>query len=179
MTLTTERLILRPWREDDAEELYKHASDPLVGPAAGWSVHTDVDNSREIIRTVLSAPETYAVVLRETGLPIGSVGIMRRSTATGPIGENDAELGCWIGREYWGRGLVPEAIRELTRRCFEDFGCENVWYGYFDGNDKSRRVSEKCGFTWHHKGEPQTFPSGNTHVINFCRLTREEWEKVR
>ena len=66
MILETERLILRPWREDDAEELYKYASDPDVGPPAGWSPHTSVENSREIIRTVLSAPETYAVCLRVT-----------------------------------------------------------------------------------------------------------------
>ena len=67
MILETERLILRPWCEDDAEELYKYASDPEVGPPAGWPPHTSVENSREIIRTVLSAPETYAVCLKENG----------------------------------------------------------------------------------------------------------------
>lgn len=46
---------------DDAESLYKYAKDPLVGPIAGWPVHTSVDNSKEIIKTVLSADETYAV----------------------------------------------------------------------------------------------------------------------
>lgn len=59
--LETERLILRPWLEDDAGELCKYASDPDVGPAAGWPPHTSVDNSRDIISTVLSASETYAV----------------------------------------------------------------------------------------------------------------------
>ena len=62
MTLETERLILRPWEEGDAEDLYRYASNPDVGPIAGWPVHTSVENSREIIREVLSAPETYAVV---------------------------------------------------------------------------------------------------------------------
>lgn len=61
--LETERLILRPWAEADAEALYKYAKDPEVGPIAGWPVHTSVENSREIIREVLSAPETYAVIL--------------------------------------------------------------------------------------------------------------------
>ena len=70
MILQTKRLILRPWSENDAEELYKYASDPEVGPPAGWPPHTSVENSREIIRTVLSAPETYAVCLKENGLPI-------------------------------------------------------------------------------------------------------------
>ena len=76
MTLETERLILRPWEEDDAEDLYRYASDPDVGPIAGWPAHTSVENSREIIREVLSAPETYAVVLREEGHAVGSIGLM-------------------------------------------------------------------------------------------------------
>ena len=71
MILQTKRLILRPWREDDAEDLYRYASDPEVGPPAGWPPHTSVENSREIIRTVLSAPETYAVCLKENGKSIG------------------------------------------------------------------------------------------------------------
>lgn len=69
--LETERLILRPWTEDDAEELYKYASDPDVGPAAGWPPHTSVENNRDIISTVLSASKTYAVCLKDSGKPIG------------------------------------------------------------------------------------------------------------
>ena len=71
MILETKRLILRPWEESDAENLFKYASHPDVGPIAGWAVHTSVENSREIIRRVLSAPETYAVVLKESGQPVG------------------------------------------------------------------------------------------------------------
>ena len=81
MTLETPRLILRPWCEDDAEELYKYASDPEVGPPAGWPPHTSVENSLDIIRAVLSAPETYAVCLKEDGKPIGSVGLHRNDIA--------------------------------------------------------------------------------------------------
>ena len=74
MILETERLILRPWCDYDAPDLYIYASDPDVGPPAGWPPHTSVENSLEIIRTVLSAPETYAVCLKESGKPIGSIG---------------------------------------------------------------------------------------------------------
>ncbi len=62
--LETERLILRPWTVDDAEELYKYASDPDVGPAAGWPPHTSVENSRDIIRMT---PPCYAICLE--GIP--------------------------------------------------------------------------------------------------------------
>ena len=83
--LETKRLILRPWAEEDAPALYRYARDPRVGPSAGWPVHTSVENSREIIRGVLSEPETYAVVLRETGEPVGSVGILLPPRGNGPL----------------------------------------------------------------------------------------------
>ena len=74
MILETKRLILRPWQETDAEHLYQYAKDPEVGPPAGWPPHTSVENSREIIKSVLSEPETYAVCLKD-GSPIGSIGL--------------------------------------------------------------------------------------------------------
>lgn len=70
--METERLLLRPWQESDAEALYRWASDPEVGPAAGWSPHTSVENSRDIIRTVLDKEGTFAVVPKGgNGGPIG------------------------------------------------------------------------------------------------------------
>ncbi len=60
MMLTTERLVLRPWQEEDAESLYRYACDGQVGPAAGWKPHESVEESRRIIRTVLSQPDTLA-----------------------------------------------------------------------------------------------------------------------
>ena len=65
--IETERLILRPWQENDADALFKYARDPDIGPIAGWTPHTSVENSLEIIRTVFAAPETYAVVLKKNG----------------------------------------------------------------------------------------------------------------
>ena len=76
MMLETERLLLRPWRESDAEDLYRYASDPNVGPIAGWPVHTSIENSREIIRDVFSAEETYAVCLKGDRRAIGSIGLI-------------------------------------------------------------------------------------------------------
>ena len=70
--IETNRLILRHWRETDAEALFRYASDPDIGPIAGWHPHTSVENSLEIIQTIFRAPETYAVVLKETGEPVGS-----------------------------------------------------------------------------------------------------------
>ena len=180
MILETGRLILRRWEEADAEELYQYAKDPAVGPIAGWPPHTSVENSREIIRDVLTAPETYAVVLKETGKPVGSIGIMFGKNGNAPMGEQEAEIGYWIGVPYWGQGLIPEAVRELLRRCFEDLNCTAVWCGYYDGNLKSKRVQEKCGFRYHHTEKDKLCElMGDIRTEHYTYLTKENWEKRR
>ena len=145
MILETTRLILRPWNESDAEECYKYAKDPRVGPVTGWPVHTSVEESRQIIKDVLMTPEQYAIVLKETMLPIGAIGLKRNDLASK---DDEMEIGFWIGVPYWGKGLVPEAARELLRHGFEDLKLERIWCGYFDGNKKSKRVQEKLGFKY-------------------------------
>ena len=185
MILETKRTILRPWEERDAEELYKYAKDERVGPIAGWPVHTSVENSLEIIRGILSEPETYAVVLRETGKPVGSVGIMqyREGSAFARPDElrpNEAEIGYWLGVPYWGQGLIPEAVFELERRCFETLGRIGLWCGYYEGNDKSRRVQEKCGFLPHHVHElEQPCPANGISREYYSYLTKERWAQLR
>lgn len=176
--LETERLILRPWKETDAEMLYEYAKHPEVGPSAGWPVHTSVEHSREIIRTVLSEPETYAVVLKETGQPVGSIGLMIGAESNLRIAADEGEIGYWIGVPYWGRGLIPEAVRELMRYGFEDLDLKTLWCGYFEGNEKSRRVQEKCGFRHHHIEKDKPWPLTNSVYTEFITcITKEQWEE--
>lgn len=177
LILETERLILRPWKDDDAEDLYQYAKDPQIGPIAGWPPHTSVENSLAIIREILSEPETYAVVLKATGKPVGSIGIMLPDKGSAPMKEHEVEIGYWIGVAYWGQGLIPEAVRKLQHRCFEDLGCTAVWCGYYDGNQKSKRVQEKCGFVYHHTENNQPSPMGDIRTEHFTRLTKEDWLK--
>lgn len=150
MELNTQRLILRPWLESDADVLYEYAKDPEVGPIAGWPQHTSVDNSREIIRDVLSEDETYAVVLKSDNLVVGSVGLMIGKASNLNLSDTEGEIGYWIGVPFWGQGLIPEAVNEMLRHGFDDLELDKIWCGYFDGNNKSRRVQEKCGFVYHH-----------------------------
>ena len=174
--MQTDRLILRPWREDDAEELYKYASDPDIGPPAGWQPHTGVENSREIIRDVLCAPETYAVCFKGDGKPIGSIGFHRADLAELP---DEYELGYWIGKPFWGQGLIPEASREMLRHAFEELGMNRIWCGYYDGNEKSRRVQEKLGFIYHHTTEGIEVKLMNEIRTGHSNLmTKERWQKV-
>ena len=144
--LLTERLVLRKWRESDAEDLYLYAKDPAVGPIAGWPPHESVEHSLEIIRTVFAMPETYAVCLREDDRPIGSIGLIPHDFSDLCNAPDEAEIGYWVGVPFWGKGIIPEASRALIRHGFEDLGLTRIWACYTEGNAKSRRVMEKCGF---------------------------------
>ena len=172
--LETPRLLLRPWREEDAADLYEYARDPVVGPMAGWPVHKSVEDSRQIIRDILSAPETYAVCLKTDGRPIGSVGLKMGAATDMTDREDECELGYWIGKPFWGQGLIPEAAEELLRHGFEDLHMRAVWCGYYEGNEKSRRVQEKCGFVPHHV-TPDLPVLGQLRTGYTSLLTREGW----
>ena len=176
--LETERLILRPWKETDAENLYAYASDPEVGPPAGWPPHTSVENSREIIKGVLSHKETYAVCLKD-GKPIGSIGLHLNGSTDMTDRDDECELGYWIAKPFWGQGLIPEAARELLRYAFEKLGMRAVWCGYYDGNDKSRKVQEKLGFVYQHMTEGIEVTLMNEVRTGHCNLmTKERWQRV-
>lgn len=144
--METERIMLRPWRESDAEALYKYASDPEVGPRAGWPPHKSVEESREIIRTIFNSDHMWAMELKATGEPIGCMGYMVHGESNIDIGENDAEVGYWVARPYWNRGLCTEALRVLIDHCFSVKGFRTLWADYFPENPASGRVMEKCGF---------------------------------
>ena len=178
MILETNRLILRPWQESDAEDLFAYAGDPEVGPPAGWPPHTSVENSRELIQTVLSAPETYAVC-RKDGKPIGSIGLKLNGSTDMTDRDDECELGYWIGKPFWGQGLIPEACRALLRYAFEHLDMRAVWCGYYEGNEKSRKVQEKLGFQYQYTTEGldvrlmNELRTGHTNL-----MTKERWQKV-
>lgn len=177
--IETERLILRQWCEQDAAALFRYARDPDIGPIAGWLPHTSVENSLEIIRTVFAASEVYAVVLKGENEPIGSCGIMRSNSLHSAVMLSDeAEIGYWIGKPFWGQGLIPEAVRALLKRCFEELSLSVVWCGYYEGNHKSRRVCEKCGFIYHHTNDDVISPLGDKRTEHFYRMTDQNYYAI-
>lgn len=175
--IETKRLILRPWKESDAAALFRYASDPDIGPVAGWPPHTSEENSLEIIRTVFASPNTYAVVLKATDEPVGSCAIMfSDSLHTAAMKQNEAEIGYWIGKPYWGQGLIPEAVSALLKRCFDDLNLDAVWCGHYNGNTKSKRVIEKCGFKYHHTNYAVISPLGDERTEHFYIMTKEDYK---
>ena len=88
------------------------------------------------------------------------------------------ELGYWLGKPFWGRGYMPEAAREIIRHGFEDLGMKTIWCGYYDGNQKSKRVQEKLGFVYHHTCPDVPVPLMNEVRVGHTNvMTREHWER--
>lgn len=174
--IQTTRLILRPWEETDAENLYKYAKDPLIGPITGWPPHESVEQSLEVIRNVLKGDETYAVCLKEDNKAIGCISLMIGEKSNLSVPDNEGELGYWIGVPFWGRGLIPEGLRAVIRHAFLDLGLSRLWCGYFEGNLKSKRCMEKCGFTFHHTNFNIYWKMmDDFRTEHVTRLTREDW----
>lgn len=97
--IETKRLIFRRWTKEDAAALYALASDPEVGPHAGWPVHTSIEESRAVIKEYFSNDYTWALVSKQTGAIIGCMGYYPYGESNIDIGKEDAEVGYWIGLE--------------------------------------------------------------------------------
>ena len=176
LILKTERLILRPFKESDAENLYKYASDPDIGPIAGWPPHKSADDSKNIIKTVLCGAEAYAVCLKSNNKAIGAIELRLNGHTDMTERDDECELGYWIGKPFWGQGLIPEAARELLRHAFEDINMNKVWCGYYDGNIKSKRAQEKIGFKYQWTTKNIDVPLMNEKRTGHVScITKEEW----
>ena len=173
----TERLILRRWKESDAESLYEYAGDPDVGPVAGWPAHQSIEESRDVIRNVLSGKEAYAVCLKTDGKAIGTVELKLNGHTDMTERDDECELGYWLGKPFWGQGFMPEAVKEMLRHAFEDIGMTKVWVGYYEGNTKSKRVQEKVGFRYQWKSENVDVPlMHETRTGHVSSITKDQWQ---
>lgn len=143
--LTTERLCLRPWREEDAAALYGLASDPEVCRNAGFPLHHSEEESRAVIAAFYSAPYQYAVCDGERGELLGGACVSRGRMGSFPMKKGEGEIGIWLGRAHWGRGYGSEILRELLRLCLEELGCARVYACAYRDNKASIRMQLKCG----------------------------------
>jgi RimJ/RimL family protein N-acetyltransferase len=150
--LTDDRLRLRPWRLEDAPEVYRACQDPLiqqwttvpspyaqsdaeafVGPVAadGWAT---------------GEVASFGIFDRGTGRLLGSIALMHLTQLDVPAGGR-AEIGYWCAPWARGRGVMTDAARLLCRWGFDQLGLARIdWYAQV-GNHASRRVAEKLGFT--------------------------------
>lgn len=177
--LKTQRLILRKWEESDAESLFEYAKNSEVGPVAGWPPHKSIEESKEIIKNVLNGAECYAICEKKNNIAIGSVELKLNGHTDMTERDDECELGYWLAQPFWGRGYMPEAAGKLLQRAFEELDMTTVWCGYYDGNQKSKRVQEKLGFVFHHTCDEVPVPLLNEVRVGHTNImTKEHWEEI-
>ena len=163
--IETRRLILRPWQETDLEDFFEYASVPGVGEMAGWNHHESRDFTRTILDAFIRNKKTLALVRKDSGKVIGSLGLeeMRPDPVAGE--RYGREIGYVLSKDHWGRGLMPEAVKAVCDYGFRVLNWDYITCGHFVHNDRSRRVIEKCGFRYFGDSDFQT----HRGTVEWCR----------
>lgn len=155
--LTSARLTLRPWRERDLSDFYEYAKVDGVGQMAGWKPHGNIEESKAILSTFIKGKNCFA--LEYHGKVIGSLGIEKYDEGNHPEFHDlrGREIGYVLSKEYWGQGLMTEAVQAVIAYLFERVQLDFILVGHFDWNRQSKRVVEKCSFTYLKTVEYKTF----------------------
>ena len=148
ITLRTDRLILRPWCNEDLDDFYEYARVDGVGQMAGWLPHKDKEESRNILEHFIEGKHIFALEFQ--GKVIGSLGIEKYNEENHPqlAEQRGREIGYVLSKDYWGQGLMPEAVNAVLNYLFEILMLDFCIVGHFQQNNQSRRVIEKCGFQY-------------------------------
>ena len=155
ITLETERLLLRPVNQNDLTDIHEICTMPEVAEGAGWSVSVSPEDSVKRMLEYMDDNETLAVVLKAENRLIGTVSIQKRNWTMYPIDRNlkGREFGFDLNKNYWGRGLMPEAVKEVAAYCFRELHYDFLTAGHFVENKRSAGAIEKCGFSYLFEGE--------------------------
>ena len=152
--LESQRIILRAWQLSDVDDLFEYASVPGVGEMAGWPHHKEKGESAFRVSKFINEKHTFAIVYKENNKVIGSLGL-------DPYGAEDKltefnnyqgrEIGYVLSKDYWGKGIMPEAVKLVIDYLFNELNYDFLLCGRYDRNTRSARVQEKCGFKPYHR----------------------------
>ncbi|MDR1117148.1 MAG: GNAT family N-acetyltransferase [Oscillospiraceae bacterium] len=172
-TLKSARLILRDWRIGDAGDFFEYAKSPNVGPNAGWKPHGSILESEKIIGNFLESGDVWAIEHRELGKVIGSFGLHFDATRKNPEARM---IGYTLSEDFWGNGYMPEAVGLVLKHAFCELLLNIITVQHFPFNDRSRRVIEKCGFTYEGTlRRAVMIYNGNVYDSVSWSMTREEY----
>lgn len=165
VVLETDRLIIREWKEKDLEDFYEYAKVDGVGQMAGWNPHTSIQESKTILEMFIKEKKTFALELKDNHKVIGSLGLEELSLSLGEEYENfvGREIGYVLSKDYWGKGLMPEAVNCVIKFCFEKENYDYLMCSHSVVNNQSKRVIEKSGFRFV-KENARITRNGNEHI---------------
>ena len=147
--IETERLILRPFEQSDLDDFYEYASVEGVGEMAGWKHHENKEKSQSILDLFITEDKTFAIVLKENNKVIGSLGVEEygmEQALSEFFDYQGREIGYVLSKDYWGKGLMPEAVKAVIDYLFNVQKLDFLTCGYYEFNNQSKKVQEKCGF---------------------------------
>lgn len=149
--LKTNRLVLRAFCQSDLQDLFDYAKVEGVGEMAGWAHHKTIHDSQIILDKFIDGKYTFAITL--DGKVIGSLGLENYDTEQLPELDNlrAKELGYVLSKDHWGKGLMAEAVNEVTKFLFATYDLDVIVCEHFTKNLQSQRVQEKCGFSHYKK----------------------------
>ena len=165
--INTERLVIRPFRLSDAEDVFEWRSDPEVNKFMPYPCDESVDEVRQRIGEWIVDNDKYAIVLKETGKVIGDISL--------EWSEKDKayEIGYNINRGFWGRGYATEAVRGLLDWALKELDVHDFTAFYAKENAASGRVLEKCGFLPEYTGQYSRDNGQKVFEALFVRLHTE------
>ena len=149
VTLETDRLILRPFIKEDLNDFFAYASVPGVGEMAGWPHHETIETTKMILDMFIEEKNVFAIYHKEARRVIGSFGFHDSWANYAPEYKDKrlCEIGYVLSRDFWGQGLMPEAVKAAVMYGFEQMNLDYIGVCHFTDNLQSRRVIEKSGFT--------------------------------
>ena len=176
-TLTTARLIIRPWYISDADDLFEYASTPDVGPNAGWEPHRSRADSVNLIKNYFMRNfYHWAIVLPDLKKVIGGISVTPDPKRSYPLAK---VLGYSMSKDYWGHGYMTEAAQAVIHYAFRDLNINLLSIYHYSFNLRSKRVIEKCGFTYEGTLRLCSQPyAGVLHDDCCYSMTREEFDKL-
>lgn len=144
--LKTDRLLLRPFQDEDAEALYICCKNPNIGNNAGWAPHRNLEESRTILRNVFIGQENiWAITLKDTQQLIGSVGIIADPKRENP---QVRMLGYWLDEAQWGKGYMTEAVQAVISYGFNELCLCLITANCYPHNKRSQQVLTRNGFIY-------------------------------
>lgn len=171
MNIKLRTCTLRPWRESDEQSLSYHANNINI-----WNNMRDmfphpytIERAQWWIQEGCKAKGTFNLAIEVDGEAVGGIGLIFKED----VYRRTAEIGYWLGEEHRGKGIMSEAVRELTEYAFSNFDLVRIYASVFESNVASMRVLEKAGYSFEARLRKNITKNGQTFDDLIYSVVRE------
>lgn len=177
MKLIGQRIYVRDLSYNDLEDFYQYGKDPKVGPSAGWKPFLSKDVAEKVLSGQIFSKQVYAIAQKDTNRLMGTISIydngIRKYNRVKTIGFS-------LGSKYWNHGYMTEAVKLMIEYIFTHTNCDVIEVGHHSDNYNSKRVIEKCGFTYDGRlCKYKVLYDGRLVDADFYSMTSEDYERMK